>query len=76
MHLCSTFCQTTVVSLPQVKQAVIWALDAGYRHIDCAAIYGNEGEIGEALQETLGPGKVEQLHKSCIRSSKYESDFS
>uniref|UniRef100_A0A668ACC0 alcohol dehydrogenase (NADP(+)) n=1 Tax=Myripristis murdjan TaxID=586833 RepID=A0A668ACC0_9TELE len=42
----------------KVKQAVIWALQAGYRHIDCAAIYGNEVEIGEALQETLGPGKA------------------
>lgn len=44
--------------LPQVKQAVIWALQAGYRHIDCAAIYGNEAEIGEALHESVGPGKV------------------
>lgn len=44
--------------LHQVKQAVIWALQAGYRHIDCAAIYGNEAEIGEALHETVGPGKV------------------
>ncbi|KAI3368437.1 hypothetical protein L3Q82_025451, partial [Scortum barcoo] len=42
----------------KVKQAVIWALETGYRHIDCAAIYGNEAEIGEALQETLGPGKA------------------
>ncbi|XP_028856183.1 aldo-keto reductase family 1 member A1-B isoform X1 [Denticeps clupeoides] len=42
----------------QVKQAVIWALQSGYRHIDCAAIYGNEQEIGEALQETLGPEKT------------------
>lgn len=42
----------------KVKQAVIWALQAGYRHIDCAAIYGNEVEIGEALQETLGAGKA------------------
>uniref|UniRef100_A0A674BZD2 alcohol dehydrogenase (NADP(+)) n=1 Tax=Salmo trutta TaxID=8032 RepID=A0A674BZD2_SALTR len=42
----------------KVKQAVIWALQAGYRHIDCAAIYGNEVEIGEALQETLGPDKA------------------
>ncbi|XP_041863192.1 aldo-keto reductase family 1 member A1-B [Melanotaenia boesemani] len=41
----------------KVKKAVMWALEAGYRHIDCAAIYGNEVEIGEALQETLGPDK-------------------
>lgn len=47
-------------SLQQVKQAVVWALEAGYRHIDCAAIYGNEVEIGEALQDALGPDKVKQ----------------
>ncbi|XP_024134603.1 aldo-keto reductase family 1 member A1-B isoform X1 [Oryzias melastigma] len=41
----------------KVKQAVTCALEAGYRHIDCAAIYGNETEIGEALQEMLGPSK-------------------
>ncbi|KAJ8277883.1 hypothetical protein GJAV_G00081240 [Gymnothorax javanicus] len=41
----------------KVKQAVEWALQAGYRHVDCASIYGNEAEIGEALQESLGPDK-------------------
>lgn len=41
----------------KVKQAVVWALQSGYRHIDCAAIYGNEAEIGEALQEMLGSEK-------------------
>uniref|UniRef100_A0A4X1W9W8 Aldo-keto reductase family 1 member A1 n=2 Tax=Sus scrofa TaxID=9823 RepID=A0A4X1W9W8_PIG len=42
----------------QVKAAIKYALTVGYRHIDCAAIYGNELEIGEALQETVGPGKA------------------
>jgi diketogulonate reductase-like aldo/keto reductase len=33
------------------KDAVRWALDAGYRHIDTAAIYGNEASVGAALRE-------------------------
>eukprot|EP00064_Thunnus_orientalis_P015078 superscaffoldBa00002731_g15127 len=43
----------------QVKQAVLAALDCGYRHIDCAAAYSNEQEVGEALALRVGPGKVE-----------------
>ncbi|XP_057686816.1 aldo-keto reductase family 1 member A1-A [Corythoichthys intestinalis] len=42
----------------QVKQAVLAALDCGYRHIDCAAAYGNEQEVGEALALRVGPGKA------------------
>lgn len=48
--------------LSQVKQAVVWALEAGYRHVDCASIYGNETEVGDALQEVLGSDKVKLLH--------------
>jgi len=35
----------------EVKKAVMHALQNGYKHIDCAAIYGNEEEIGEAFDE-------------------------
>ena len=44
----------------EVGQAVKLALQYGYRHIDCAAIYMNEAEIGEALQEVFKEGKVKR----------------
>jgi len=37
------------VSADQVAAAVEGALAFGYRHIDCASVYGNEARIGEAL---------------------------
>jgi len=40
----------------QVGAAVKAALESGYRHVDCAAIYGNEAEIGEVFAETFGGG--------------------
>jgi diketogulonate reductase-like aldo/keto reductase len=32
--------------------AVNWALEAGYRHIDTAKAYGNEREVGEAVRNS------------------------
>ncbi len=37
-----------------VRQAVSWALEAGYRHVDTAAIYGNEQGVGTAIREWDG----------------------
>jgi diketogulonate reductase-like aldo/keto reductase len=33
------------------RQAVLWALEAGYRHIDTARIYGNEADVGTAIRQ-------------------------
>ena len=44
----------------KVGEAVKIALNNGYRHIDCAATYGNEAEIGEALNEIFSEGKIKR----------------
>ncbi|PQJ32097.1 aldehyde oxidoreductase [Nonlabens arenilitoris] len=44
----------------EVKNAVISALESGYKHIDCAAIYGNEKEIGEAFNEVFSKGEIKR----------------
>jgi len=33
----------------QATRATGWALEAGYRHVDTATVYGNEAEVGAAL---------------------------
>ena len=44
----------------KLGNAIEIALHNGYRHIDCAATYGNEDEIGEALNKLFSEGKVKR----------------
>jgi methylglyoxal/glyoxal reductase len=37
---------------PECVNAVRWALELGYRHIDTAQVYGNETSVGRGLRES------------------------
>lgn len=36
----------------ETEQSVLEAIKAGYRHIDCAAAYGNETSVGDAIRKS------------------------
>ncbi len=40
---------------PACEDAVRWALELGYRHIDTAQAYGNEASVGKALRDSGVP---------------------
>ncbi|MCH7399161.1 aldo/keto reductase [Belliella sp. DSM 107340] len=67
----------------EVYQAVLWAIEAGYRHIDCAAIYNNEKEVGAALKKAMTDGLVKRedlfvtskLWNDCHRKEDVKKGF-
>ena len=68
----------------EIANAVKEAIRMGYRHIDCAEVYQNEKEIGEAISEVIAEGVVtrdelwitgkvwndnhREVEKSCVNS--------
>ena len=40
---------------PEAENAVRWALELGYRHVDTAQAYGNEESVGRALRDSGVP---------------------
>lgn len=43
-----------------IAGAVKTAIEMGYRHIDCASVYGNEKEIGEVIARLISEGKIKR----------------
>ena len=56
----------------EVYQAIRWAIKLGYKHIDCAAIYGNQEEIGQALKDAVNEGDI--TRKELFITSKLWND--
>lgn len=44
----------------EVYTAVKTAIEIGYRHFDCALVYGNEQEIGQAFADAMKEGMVKR----------------
>ncbi|CAH0404282.1 unnamed protein product [Chilo suppressalis] len=44
----------------EIEKAVEWAIDAGYRHIDTAAIYNTESQVGIAVNQKIAEGVVKR----------------
>jgi diketogulonate reductase-like aldo/keto reductase len=56
-----------------VAEAVKGAAEVGYRHFDCAAVYGNEAQIGNVFREILvgGLGRKELWITSKLWNDKH-----
>jgi len=64
----------TFLSKPgEVSRAVKIAIEVGYRHIDCAAAYDNQKEIGQALREVFDKNIVKR--EDLFITSKLRSQY-
>ena len=63
----------------EAYNAVRWALEAGYRHIDTAALYGNETSVGRALRDSRIPREelfvTTKVWNTSMRDNRQEEAF-
>jgi diketogulonate reductase-like aldo/keto reductase len=57
----------------EVAAAVKYALQIGYRHLDCAFVYGNEHEVGQGIKEAMEEHNI--ARKEIWVTSKLWSSF-
>jgi len=57
----------------EVAEAVEYAIKAGYRHIDCAACYGNEVEVGQGIK-AAGVARSELFITSKLWNNKHHPE--
>ncbi|KAL8159916.1 hypothetical protein V2J09_001453 [Rumex salicifolius] len=57
-----------------VKEAVVKAIDLGYRHFDTAALYQTEKPVGEAINEAIKLGLIKSRQELFITSKLWCSD--
>lgn len=50
----------------ETLEVISTAIDAGYRHFDCALIYGTEPAVGEAIQRKLADGTLKSRQELFI----------
>src|SRR5215475_10538575 len=53
---------TLIADAATTHSATRYAIEAGYRHFDCAERYRNEREVGEALKAGLTAGGIAREH--------------
>ncbi|KAN0064694.1 hypothetical protein ACQY0O_002324 [Thecaphora frezii] len=58
----------------EARKAVIWALDAGYRHFDCAEWYYNEAAVGQAIRQYLARPGCTLKRQDIFYTSKLQSN--
>ena len=58
----------------ETEQAVTWALEAGYRHIDTARLYANERSVGNAVRKFI-EGTGTKREEIFITTKLWPSDY-